>query len=379
MFVDFVQNARGHGEVGEILEGCHYDPGLMRPYFNEKGIRCVTINTGRQTLKDGKTVPILESHPIAELIANGIQSPVFNATSLRKDEWLQIDRVVVKAARQRLRAWGDLAAANNFGGFNGMSKMILEHETMSDPGEAIVDMDGISEGRGDSPLFQLEGLPLPITHASFSISQRRLAVSRNSGTPLDTTMMEASARRVAESVEKTLIGIDTGVTYGVAANYGQTPTVRGYTNFPLRTTYTTMTAPTGSNGTTILTDWLAFRDAMYDAKFYGPFMAYTSTNYDQFLDNEFKTNSDRSLRERLLAIDGITGIRRLDYLTTSSVVLLVQMTSDVARAVTGMPIKTLQWESKGGLQLHFKVMCIMVPQLRADYDGNCGIGHGTTS
>ena len=144
MFVDFVQNAKGHGIVGETLESCQFDAGLMRPYFNDQGIRCVTINTGRQTIKDGKTVPIFESKPISELMAQGIQSPVFNATSLRKDEWLEVDRVVVKAARQRLRAWGDLAAANSFGGFNGMGKMILEHETMSDPGEAMVDMDGMS-------------------------------------------------------------------------------------------------------------------------------------------------------------------------------------------------------------------------------------------
>ena len=54
MFVDYVQNARGHGEVGQALEGCQYDPGLMRPYFNKKGVRCVTVNTGRTIEKDGK-------------------------------------------------------------------------------------------------------------------------------------------------------------------------------------------------------------------------------------------------------------------------------------------------------------------------------------
>ena len=379
MFVDYIQNNAGHGPVGQALAQCRFEPGMMRPYFNRNGIPSVTINTGKTIEKDGKPVPELVSKSIAELMNQGIHNEVLNSTSLRKDEWLKIDQVVIKAARQRLRAWGDLAAANSFGGFNGMSKMMLEHETMSDPGEAIVDMDGITEGRQDSPLYQLEGLPLPITHVDFSFSERRLAVSRNSGTPIDTTMIEAAARRVGETVEKTLIGIETGRTYGDATLYGQTPTVYGYTNFPLRTTKTDMTAPTSSNGTTVLSDWLALRDAMYDAKFYGPFMAYTSTNYDQYLDNDFKTNSDKSLRERLLAIDGINGIRRLDYLTTSSVVILVQMTSDVARAVNGMDITTVQWPSKGGMQLNFKVMAIMVPQLRADYDGNCGIGHGTTS
>jgi hypothetical protein len=56
---------------------------------------------------------------------------------------------------------------------------------------------------------------------------------------------------------------------------------------------------------------------------------------------------------------------------------MVQMTSDVIQAINGMDITTLQWETVGGMQLHFKVMCIQVPQMFSDIDGNCGICHGT--
>ena len=194
-------------------------------------------------------------------------------------------------------------------------------------------------------------------------------------------MGEASGRRVAETIEKTTIGIQTGVTYGTAADYGRAPTVFGYTNFPDRSTKTDMTAPTGANGPTILTDWLALRDGLYDDNFYGPYMAYTSADYDEFLDNLFSTTepSAGTLRSRLLEIDGIQGIRRLDYLTDTFTVILVQMTSDVARAIDGMPITTVQWESQGGMRLNFKVMAIQVPQLRADYSSQSGIAHGTTS
>ena len=59
--------------------------------------------------------------------------------------------------------------------------------------------------------------------------------------------------------------------------------------------------------------------------------------------------------------------------------IMVQMTPDVARAVNGMDITTVQWESVGGMRLNFKVMAIQVPQLRADYDGRCGIVHATTA
>ena len=231
MYTDFVLNGQGNGPVGEIMAGTRFETGLLRPYIDHDGIKKVTINTGRSSFNDktNEYDPIYEEVAINDLQKQDITSPVFNATSLRKDEWIQLDQVVLRAARQRLRAWADLSAANPFGGFNGMGKFILEHETMSDPGNAQVDMDGLTEGRNDAPQFQLEGLPLPITHSNFWFSSRRLAISRNSGTPLDTTMAEAAGRRVAEQIEKTTIGTVAGLTYGTASEYGRSPTVYGYT------------------------------------------------------------------------------------------------------------------------------------------------------
>ncbi len=383
MFMDYVMNGQGYGEVAQQLQGCRFDPGLLRPYIDSRGQRCVTINSGRIGV-DGK--PIYEKRLVSELVSNGINSPVFNATSLRKEEWIMLDTVVIKAARQRLRAWSDLAAANTFGGFNGMSKLILEHETMSDPGEAIVDMDGLTEGRTDAPKYQLEGLPLPITHSDFWFSSRRLAVSRNTGTPIDTTMAEAAGRRVAEMIEKTLIGVETGITFGggsATPTYGRASTVFGYTNFTSRNTKTDLNTPTGANPEAVVQDILEMRDQLYSDNFYGPFMLYHSTSYDTYLDNDYfrsgGTSVLQTLRQRIESIDGIAGVRRLDYLTSGYVLIMVQMTPDVARAVDGMPITTVQWESVGGMRLNFKVMAIQVPQLRADFNGACGILHATTS
>lgn len=410
--VDYIGNNTGGGSVGDVLASCRFGPGMLRPYFDRRGRRCVTINTGRTVFdhKRGREVPLLENHTVDSLMARGIYSPVFNATTLRKEEWLMLDQVVLREARFRLRAWADLAAANTFGGFNGMSKMILEHETMSDPGEAVVDMDGLSEGRTDQPRFQLEGLPLPITHSDFFFSARRLAVSRNSGTPLDTTMGEAAGRRVAEAIEKVTIGVDTGVTYGGASTqtggYGRTSSVYGYLNFGPRLTKTNLYKPTGvgrsGTGWTPLDtvkDVLAMRNSLYNNKFYGPFMIYHSDDWDEYLDEDYFTTtgvgsvaglSTQTLRDRLRAIGNVLDVRRLDLLRSSATssgdpvaiasastnpwtLIMIQMTPDVARAVNGMDITTVQWESVGGMRLNFKVLCIQVPQLRATFAGNCGI------
>ena len=72
----------------------------------------------------------------------------------------------------------------------------------------------------------------------------------------------------------------------------------------------------------------------------------------------------------------------MDYLDPTGaayVMVMVQMTTDVVREVVGMDITTVQWETKGGMQLNFKVMAILVPQLRADQNGNTGIVHAVAS
>ncbi len=415
MFTDFVQNGMPTGAVANVLHDVRFDPGLLRPYIEtdptspNRGRPCVTVNTGRRRWdpKAKREVQVYNSVQIRHLQERGINSPVFNATSLRKEEWLELDRVVLRAARFRLRAWADLASANSYGGFNGMSKLVLEHETMSDPGSAVVDMDGLTEGPSDSPQFQLQGLPLPITHSDFWFAARRLAVSRNSGTPLDTTMGEAAGRRVAETIEKVTLGVQTGVTYGgnstQVGGYGRASTVYGYTNFTPRLTSTALHSPlvAGWTASKTLNDVLLLRSVLYLNKFYGPFMIYHSNDWDAYMDGDYILTggnvATQTLRERLRAIEGIADVRRLDFLFAAAptypnnatgltppgydvgdnlfpfTLLLVQMTPDVARAVNGQDITTVQWESIGGMRLNFKVMCIQVPQLRADFYGQAGI------
>jgi len=386
MFVDFIVNGQGQGEVGQTLQQVRFDPGMMRPYKDKQGRNCVTINTGktRRDEKTGLEIPIYQKALISDLQARGIHSPVTNATLLTKDAWIELDRTIVKATRQRLRAWADLASSSSRAGFNGMAKLTFEYQAMNDVGEAIVDMDGITDGRTDRPLFNLKSIPLPITHSDFWFSERELAVSRNSGTPLDTTMAEMAGRRVAEMIERTVIGVETGMTFGTNSNeHTGTSTIYGYTNFPYRVTKTDLNTPTGSNPEAVMTDVLEMIEVMNGNGFYGPFMLYHSTPYTRYLNDDYfrsgSTSAVRSLRERIMEIEGIQDIRRLDYLTSGYQLILVQMSPEVAQAINGMDITTVQWPSQGGMRQNFKVMAIQVPLLKAPYNGVAGIVHGTTS
>lgn len=389
MFTDFVLNGVGHGEVGTVFQGMRYDPGMLRPFIDQKGVPSITVNTGRMVMdnRTGQYVPKPVKVSIEQARRMGLNSPVWNAASLRKEEWQMIDRQVLLAARSRLVVAQDLMDANTYGGFNGMAKMTLEYEAMSDPGQVYIDMDARSSGASDAPLFKLRSIPLPITHVDFTFSERRLAVSRNTGSPLDMTMPEAGARRIGESLEQQTLGTATGMTYGTVSAgptaHDGNSTVYGYTTFSARLTKTNLTTPTGTNPNVTLAEVLAMKDQLTANKFYGPWMLYHSDGWDQFMDNDYYVSATGApyvtLRERLKKINGIVDVKRADFLTQDYQLLMVQMTADVARMIVGLPITTVQWPEKGGLEQCFKIMCIIVPQLRSDYNGNCGILHAQTA
>jgi len=353
MKMDFILNGQGHGDVANRLLACNGDLGSLRPWIGKDGKAYMTLN------RDGKLVNV----------------PISNATAtLRKDDWILLDDVIIKAAKQRLKAVQDLISGGlTFNIPNGMAYSVLQTETQGDINDASVSMDGMRENANDRPTFEINNLPLPIIHKDFSYSARNLLISRNGGSPLDTTTASLAARKVAEEAEKMLIGVSTTADQ---YNFGG-GVIYGYTDFPNRLTKT-ITSPTASGwtGSTLLAEVLAMMTQARGAYHYGPYVLYTGTGWEEYLGGDFKTNSDKSLRSRLLEIEGLSDIRALDYLTGYTMVL-VQMTSDVVREVMGMSITTVQWDTHGGMQKNFKVMAIMVPQIRADQNDNCGIVHAT--
>ena len=348
--MDFILNGQGHGSVAEKLLANNMDPNCLKPWIGDDGRAYIN-----KVVENGKVIAM----------------PVQNVTAtLRKDDWKQMDEAVIRASKAPMRVFGDLRAAGlTYTIPNGMGKTVLEYEDESDISDATMSMDGLRQGDSDRPLYDLKSLPLPIVHKDFHFSARQIMTSRNGGSPLDTTTAELAATKVAEKVEKLTLGVDPSYSSAGA-------TVYGYTNLPDRLTKV-ITAPTTSNQATVVAEVLAMRQQAYDAFHFGPnFILYNSPLWDQFLDTDYSSSKgDNTLRDRLLKIDGITKVATAHHLTGTQLIL-VQMSANVARAVIGMEITTVQWESHGGMQLNFKVMAILVPQLRADQNGNTGIVHG---
>lgn len=345
------------GNVGAQLLANNMDVNVLRPWVGRDGRTYIA-----QSFVDNAGKVVQKAVPIN------------NATAtLRRDEWLAIDDVVVRAVRNRLRLVSDIRAAGLEFRVNGMSKITLETSTMTRAGRATLSMDPARIGEGDRPEFDTALLPLPICHYDFYFNLREIAVSRNGGNPLDTVMVEEAGISVAEELEQLTLGTLPTYTYGGG-------TVYGLTNFPGRTTLAlTNPTDTGWTGKTLVDEVLEMRQDSMNRKRYGPWVLYVSPAWAGVLDADYSAaKGENTVRQRILAIEGISDIRQLDYLTGYQFVL-VQMTSQNIRMVIGLELTTIQWDTIGGMRQNFKVMALMVPQLRTDGDGNSGIVHGTAT
>jgi len=302
-----------------------------------------------------------------KLLANGLNINALRTNDvLRKEEWLVYDRTVIDVARARLVGVADLLSANlRLDLPNAFGTTVVQWEKMSDMTGAQIDMHGLTEGEKDRLEFSLENVPVPITHKEFSINIRALAASRNGGMPLDTTQAAVSTRRVSDGLENMLFNGST-----IKAGGGS---IYGYTTFPSRNIGNLAAAWSTATGAQILADFLAIIDALVADNMFGPYMVYVPVTYYTNMLDDFKTASDKSTLQRLLEIPQISGIKPTTQLTTG--VVFVQMTSDVVDMVVGFQPIPVMWESHGGMVVNVKVLAIMVPRLKADYDGRCGIAH----
>lgn len=348
MDVQIEQGAPGAamGSIASRLMQANMDVKALRPWIGN----------------DGKTY----------INVNGKATQIFGNATLRKDEWIATDAAVIAAVQERLVGVADLYQSGlvyRIG--NGMGKTVLEYEDQSDITAAALSMDGLNRGENDRPVYDLKYLPLPITHKDYQINARALAASRNGSTPLDTTMAALSGRQIAEKLEDMLFNGTSSYTFGGG-------TIYGYTDFPSANSVTLSQNwdASGKTGQEILEDILAMKQALIDDSYYGPYMVYIPTAYETKLDEDFGTVTSeantKTIRERILAVNNINGIKVADKLTANKVVM-VQMTSDVVRMVNGLDPQMVSWDVEGGMAMNFKVMTIQVPQLRADQSGKCGI------
>jgi uncharacterized linocin/CFP29 family protein len=312
------------------------------------------------------------------LLKNGFNTNALRTNdTLRYDDWKAIDKAVLTAAMRRLTITQALIGRGLVLDLpNGMGSTVLQGQTMGEVGEATISMDGITRGKADRPNYETTYLPLPIIHEDFEFSAREIAASRQSGTPLDTTMAEQAATKVSEKIESLISTGASSFTFGGG-------TIYGLLDFPSRQTGSLIAHwdHTSSLFPDPVADVIAMKVKALAHRQYGPYILIVPSAYEAALDRDYIPNRTEAstgtanlltVRDRIMKIGGIQEIIVGDFMTADHVVL-VQATQSNIRMVRAMQIQTLQWSTNGGLSFNFKVMAIMVPQLRVDQASKSGI------
>lgn len=363
--VDLIGSGQAQGDVANrVLTQSRLDPNRMRPFIGKDGRAYFSVYEGGPRDK-------AESYKV--ILANT------NAT-LRKDEWKQLDDVVVRASDYRLGGVDDLVSRGlTFQLGNAMGTTVLEWHDLQGDLTADLTMDAVTHVRNNRPVWNYNYIPIPIIHADYEINLRQLETSRNMGNPLDTTMAERAVRSIKEKIENMLF---TNITYSWGDKDSKNRnTIYSYVNYPDRHQISLVHPWTASgvSGKNIVDEIISWKQHSISDHHYGPWMLYIPTLYETVLDEDYvgsnpDTNTTTTLRARIMAISGILGIKVVDTLTAANI-LMVQMTPDVVRLVQGLPIQNVEWETEGKFITKYKVLTIQVPQIRSDADGRCGVLH----
>lgn len=364
MHVDLIGNGMTQGQLANQLanEG-RLNINKMRPFFEpEDGNTYISVYNGGDPTDEN-------NYGVKQIQTNG---------TLRREEWMRLDEAIVEVRRQRLGGVQDLldkGLTYNLG--NAMGTTVLEWHDVSDAMEAELTMDAVTRGKGDRVIFRHNFLPIPIIHVDYEINARVLATSRNMGNPLDTTSAERAARRILEQQENMLF-TDTTYSFGSKDSRNRN-SIYSYVNFPDRNVIALGVhwddLSVGEIGDKIVDDVIRGKKALNSAFFYGPFQIYIPTEYETVLDKDYdKTTPGTTIRERVMKISGISGIKVIDTLPANNI-LMIQMTSDVVRLVNGMGLTNLEMKTEFDFVTKYKVLAIQVPQIRSDQNGKCGICH----
>jgi len=290
---------------------------------------------------------------------------------LRKDEWLELDKVVLETAKTELNGVQDLIGRGLTKKLGGLGSKVSAFEQIGEMTAANVTMSVDVRGEKDRLEYTQVNVPVPVIYKEFSFDLRDLESARQSGDPLETDHIAAATRVVTETMETMLFSGHTKQLAGY--------TIQGYTNATNRIQTTAAGLGggdfgTAGNGYKCMTGALT---ALRAIGFRGPFMVYVaSTQYGQLLNLIDPTNARSEVSVIKQNIPEIIDVKP-SYELTDGHFVMVQMTSNVVDLAIGMSLAPITWAEMGGMITDYRVMTALVPRIKYDANSNCGVLHAT--
>jgi uncharacterized linocin/CFP29 family protein len=224
-------------------------------------------------------------------------------------------------------------------------------------------MSGITAGAENTLDFDEQAIPLPITFVDFRIPIRKLIAMQKYGTPFDTTMVSQATRKVIEKLEDVLFN-GSSVKVGGRSLFG-------YLDYTYSNELSSLAGGWTATPTNIEPDVVKLIAAAEADRHYGPYILYVHSNEWTDLRQRDST-ADRTYFDIVMSMKGIEDIKTTDALAEHDIVL-VEMSRETIDLDVAVDIKVVEWDTHGGMQSNFKVMAVIAPRVKSDYDGRCGV------
>jgi uncharacterized linocin/CFP29 family protein len=297
-----------------------------------------------------------------------------NATTLEENEWETLSDRMIDVYQANLVAVNDLIEAGLTRNLS-LATMVDLWQDINEFTEAEVSMDGEAQSQEDRPSYTTNGVPIPIVHKDFRVSERELQSSRRMNNDLRTDGVAAATRVVTEMLEQILFN---GWNPNVSDNDSDSYTVYGYTNHPDRNAVTGSDWGTAGN---IRDNVVTILDELdKDNRDNGNFWMYLAPPQWREFRSAIDPDGDGNLtvRERILNefAQEIGRVRRAEYLPDGETVV-VDPSPDVVELAVAEDVQTIEWQSGSGMTNHYKVMAAMAPEIKSDSSNQSGVVHMT--
>jgi hypothetical protein len=308
------------------------------------------------------------------LNANGDTGVLRTAAVLRENEWREYDKIVTQIARGKFTLVADMMANNMRAKLeNPMGTTQIVWDRAGDMADAQIDMTGEATDIRDRIEFAQDSMPVPIIHHGFRLNIRTLMASRARGQGIDISHAQLATLKVVHTIEK--LHLFGQFTAGAGAG-----SLYGLTKYPYRVTGALSADWRTATAAQIFSDVNAMVSAMELKNQFGPYMLYVPTSYAQVLRRDYNAGAGalaavgHSIRSRLLEIENLKDIKTNWFMPDNHIVL-INLNPENLRTLDGIQPRMIEWNTQGGMVSIFKIIAIMLPQIKRDAADQCGIVH----
>lgn len=299
------------------------------------------------------------------------QSHLHTHMTLTREQWLQIDSLLVTVADTYLGAVMDLTSRGLTVPTGSIGVSASQYHGVGRMGTANRSLYASAAGTQERLQVEPHTVLLPFAYADYQFDITELEASQRNGQRLDLTHAEEAQRTVAEDHENLLINGSTDFQIGGVPIYG-------YRTHPGRAQDTAPGA--WSTASNIFPTIVEMHTVMLTRKRLGPFAFYC--NPVQWGEMHAEAGVDvawnilRKLRE---SFPSIVSWRPISAVPEGEL-LLVELQRRTVDLVVRMDMANVPWEGMGGLVQHVRVLGSSTPRVKATEDDSLtGVVHYTAA